>query len=75
MERLRQLWHAWKRVGQFIGDMLARVVLTLFYFTILVPFGIGVRLLADPLSLKTQPPRWLPGDFAEPAVEAARRLS
>jgi hypothetical protein len=49
MRLLGRLWQAWKRFGQFLGDILARIVLTLFYFTVLVPFGLGVRLLSDPL--------------------------
>lgn len=31
----------------------ARVVLSLFYFTLFVPFGVGVRLFDDPLVLPT----------------------
>ncbi len=56
---LRRLWEGWKRVGRKIGDFQARVLLTLFYFVILAPFALGVRLLADPLGLK-RPAGWLP---------------
>ena len=52
MEFLRKVWEGWKRFGQFIGDVVGRLVLTLFYFTIFVPFGLGVRLFADPLHRK-----------------------
>jgi hypothetical protein len=52
MEFLRKFWHAWKAFGRFMGNMIARVVLSLFYFTIFVPFAIGARLFTDPLSLK-----------------------
>lgn len=41
---LTTLWRAWKRIGMLIGDVIARIVLTLFYFTIFVPFGLGFRL-------------------------------
>ncbi len=56
---LRRLWQGWKLVGKKIGDFQARVLLTLFYFVILAPFALGVRLLADPLGLK-QPGGWHP---------------
>ena len=36
---IKDFWHNWKAFGQFLGDWLARVVLTIFYFTILIPFG------------------------------------
>jgi hypothetical protein len=49
MELLRKIWRLWKRFGQFMGDVLARVVLTLFYFTVFAPFGLGVTFLSDPL--------------------------
>jgi hypothetical protein len=52
---IKDFWHGWKAFGQLLGDWLARGVLTVFYFTILVPFGLGVRLFADPLHVKKQP--------------------
>ena len=45
MEALRKFWHAWKRFGQFMGDLIGRLVLTVFYFTLFMPFGLGVRVL------------------------------
>jgi hypothetical protein len=50
---LKRFWEGWKRVGQWIGDMVARVILTLFYFTIFLPFGLMARLFSDSLGLKT----------------------
>lgn len=52
MEFLKKIWAAWKKFGQFIGDIVGRVVLTLLYFTIVLPFGIGTRLFSDPLAVK-----------------------
>jgi hypothetical protein len=51
---IKDFWHGWRAFGQFLGNWLARVVLTIFYFTIFVPFGLGVRLFADPLYIKKQ---------------------
>ncbi|MBE7552907.1 MAG: hypothetical protein HS126_17690 [Anaerolineales bacterium] len=48
-------WQGWKVFGHFLGNLLARVVLTIFYFTVFVPFAVGVRLFSDPLYLKTMP--------------------
>jgi len=70
---LRRLWEGWKRVGRKIGDFQARVLLTVFYFVILAPFAMGVRLLADPLGLK-QAGGWravTPPD--DTAIQRARR--
>ena len=70
---LRRAWHAWKRFGRKVGDFQARIFLTIFYFVILAPFAMGVRLLADPLGLK-QPGGWHPvSPPVDTATERARR--
>jgi hypothetical protein len=75
MDLLRKIWQAWKRFGQFLGDILARVVLTLFYFTVFVPFGLGVTLLSDPLRIRRSesPHLWLPRQTGDQSVNDARR--
>jgi len=67
---LRRLWQGWKRVGKKIGDFQARVLLTVFYFVILAPFALGVRLLADPLALKRRA-GWHP--VTPPAITPLQR--
>ena len=76
MRRLRQFWHIWRRIGQAIGDWIARVVLTVFYFTLLAPFGLGVRLLSDPLAIKHKhEAQWLERTTRDLTLDDARRLS
>ena len=48
----RRVWERWLRIAGVIGDFQARVVLTLFYLIIVLPFAMGVRLFADPLNIK-----------------------
>lgn len=72
---LGRLWNIWLPVGQFIGDWIARIVLTLFYFTILLPYGIGVRLLSDPLGIKKPlNVSWSERKTVEPSLEKYRSL-
>jgi len=61
MTLLKKIWEGWKKVGQAIGDFLARVILTVFYFTIFLPFALGVMLFSDPLLKKkpSSPSFWL----------------
>jgi hypothetical protein len=75
MELLHRIWQAWKRLGQFLGDVLARVVLTLFYFTVFVPFGLAVTLLSDPLHVRRSgsPNLWLPRQTGDQSIDDARR--
>jgi hypothetical protein len=72
---LKKIWTTWKRIGQFIGDFIARVVLSLFYFTLFVPFGIGVRLFGDPLDIKAKanPSLWVDRSTRDLALDDARR--
>jgi hypothetical protein len=52
LDWLKKAWALWKRVGHFVGNIVGRVVLTVLYFTIVLPFGVGVRLFSDPLAIK-----------------------
>ena len=75
MSLLRKLWQAWRRFGQFLGDILARVVLTIFYFTVFAPFGLGVTMLSDPLCIRGagSQPMWLPRQTGDRSLDDARR--
>jgi hypothetical protein len=76
MTFVRKLWSTWKRLGQFIGDIVGRVVLTVFYFTLFAPFGLGVRLAGDPLMIRPEhKPKWLDRTTRDRELNDARRLS
>jgi hypothetical protein len=71
---IEDFWHGWKAFGQFLGDWLARVVLTVFYFSVFIPFGVGVRLFADPLQVKKQPDKlWRPRLTGDQTLEETMR--
>lgn len=67
-------FHGWKAFGRLLGDLLARVVLTIFYLTIFVPFGLGVRLFSDPLQMKGIPDHlWRPRSSGDQTLEDVER--
>jgi hypothetical protein len=75
METLRKVWHGWKRFGQFMGDLIGRLVLTVFYFTLFMPFGLGVRFLGDPLALRhLGHSKWLERTTKDLTLDDTRRL-
>jgi len=75
METLRKFWHAWKRFGQLIGDFMGRLVLTVFYFTLFMPFGLGVRFFADPLAIRPlSRAKWLERRTQDLTIDDSRRL-
>jgi hypothetical protein len=53
-KNLRSFWEAWKRFGRFIGNIVGRILMTIFYFTLFAPFGIGATIFSDPLHIKTE---------------------
>ena len=46
------LWQRWKVVARKIGDFQARLILGAFYFVILAPFALGLKIFSDPLQLR-----------------------
>lgn len=72
---LRKLWNRWKAIGQKIADFQARLILTLVYFIVVLPFGLLVRLLSDPLAVKnkSRTTMWIPKHVDDPTLENARR--
>jgi hypothetical protein len=57
--KLKALWKAWTRIAHIIGNFQARVLLTIVYVVLVLPFGVIVRLFADPLRIKKRPEKWL----------------
>ena len=75
MQTLRKVWEGWKRFGQFMGDLFGRLVLTIFYFTLFMPFALGVRLFGDPLAIRPPSrPKWLERKTQDLTLEDSRRL-
>jgi hypothetical protein len=75
MQLLRQVWELWKRFGLFIGNLFGRIILTLFYFIIVLPFGLGVRFFGDPLAIKHSQATWRPRETTDRDLDDARRLA
>jgi hypothetical protein len=71
---LRKIWRGWMRFGHFMGDIVGRVVMTLFYFTLLLPFGLIITLFGDPLDMKhDKAPAWQARTTGDRNLEEARR--
>jgi hypothetical protein len=46
------LWNAWKGFARRMGNYQSRVLMAFIYFVVVLPFGLGVTLLGDPLQIK-----------------------
>ncbi len=75
---LRNLWDRWLVLARKIGKFQSRILLTFFYFVIVLPFGLGVRLLADPLHIRRRRPAdtaWQPRETRDVELADAHRQS
>jgi hypothetical protein len=70
---LKKLWQGWKRIARRIGDFQARVLLTIIYIVLVLPFGLAVRFFADPLRIKKPPTGWLARSDAPVNMEWAHK--
>ena len=71
---LSKAWSGWKKVARAIGEFNSRVLLTLLYIVLLIPFGLGLRLVADPLRRrKPVASNWIVRAEAPATLEEARR--
>jgi len=47
---LHRFWHHFKRLSQALGNFIARIILTLFYFVAMAPFAVMTRWRVKPLA-------------------------
>jgi hypothetical protein len=54
---LRFAWKRFSLLTTIVGELQGRFLVTAFYFTIFVPFGLGSRIFTDPLH-RNDAPHW-----------------
>ena len=61
-----RFWEGWKSFVRVMGGFQSRLLMGLFYFFIVMPFGVGVRILGDPLHLRRaeRSSNWIPRNDA-----------
>ncbi|HKD86452.1 MAG TPA: hypothetical protein VKB58_17015 [Terriglobales bacterium] len=63
----------WKKFGHAIGNFNARVLLTLLYSIVILPFGLVVRAFSDSMHIKKRPEKWFDHPSIPNTLEEARR--
>lgn len=73
--RTRLGWSKWRAVSKKVGDVQARVILTIFYFTFAAPFGLIRTHFNDPLEVKkrSRPLAWHSRRTRDLTLDDARR--
>ena len=63
----------WKKIGHAIGNFQARVLLTVIYYVLVMPFGLAVRLFSDSMHSKKRPEKWFDHPAISNTLEEAQR--
>ena len=73
---LKNIWRiAWERFGlnsSIVADANGRLIATLFYFSILVPFGLLSSIFMDPLRTKRNESSWQQREPVPTDLESAK---
>lgn len=71
----QKLWDTWKALAAEMGNYQGRLLLAFFYFIIITPWGILLRLLSDPLNTHPSPISsfWLKRSDSASELEDARK--
>lgn len=71
----KRMWEGWKAFAAKMGNVQGRMIMGFFYFVIVTPFGLGSRILSDPLTMKKRPSQtgWMTKDTLDTTLETARK--
>jgi len=70
----RAAWAHWMKMGHAIGVVQTRILMVLFYFIVVMPMGLVMRLRGDPLRLKpSNEGNWTPHEHQERSLDSTRR--
>ena len=70
----RRLWDGWMVVARVIGNFNARLLLSLFYFLVILPLGLVVGTARDFMGIRRRPQSsWHPKTDSPRSIEKGRR--
>lgn len=50
----KRFWHRWIGFSTRMGGFQSRIILSFFFFVIVMPFALGVKFFSDPLRVKAK---------------------
>ncbi len=72
-QAVKNLWEGWKKIVHVVGNFNARILLTVIYSILVLPFGLMVHFFSDPLHTKKRPDKWFDHPVLPNTLEEARR--
>lgn len=70
-----RIWQSWGNISGRMGNFQSRIILSLFFFILVLPFALIAKLLSDPLRIRYQESQshWLTKLGTETSLERFRR--
>ncbi|NJO84790.1 MAG: hypothetical protein HC828_19835 [Blastochloris sp.] len=71
---IKLAWARFSVIAAVVGDVQGRIIATLFYFVIVLPFGLISRATSDPLRRRADQmtPTWLEREPVSTTLDDAR---
>lgn len=72
---LKKVWQSWGNFSKRMGNFQSRIVLSLFFFILVSPIALAVKMFSDPLRVKHQSneSHWLPKMKTKVDLEQSRK--
>lgn len=72
MSTFKLAWERFRHNAKILGDIQGHIAAGIFYYTVMIPFGLLARLTSDPLRLKPGS-GWVEREPVDSQLEAAQR--
>jgi hypothetical protein len=74
-EFFKMIWDGWMKFSRAVGTFNTKLLLTVFYYVLLMPFGLAMRFLSDPLKMKGsgRKTNWIERETRDKTVEDLMR--
>lgn len=72
---IRNLWQFWKSFSKKMGNFQSKIILSFFFFILVSPFALAVKIFSDPLRIKSHGMKshWLSKKDMNSDIERFRR--
>lgn len=72
---IKNLWQRWKDFSKRMGSFQSKIILSLFFFLLVSPFALAVKIFSDPLRIKpkSEKSHWLVKKEIQSDLEHFRR--
>lgn len=70
----RRAWEGWMRFAHVLGVINTRIIMFIFFFIFVLPIGLVLQLLRDPLHIKHPPDtNWVPHPHDTHGLDSAHQ--